>query len=346
MGVHNHTGELARAADVLVKDHFCVQPDESILITADSATDPALIEAIMASASLAGAKPAVMIIPRLPFQGTLADSYVTDPLKAAVRHCDVWFDLTFPYLAGSHTYDNALREKRARYLLLGDTNGASLARLYGKIDFDRLFDVQSAIDRFFADSEGKTCRVTSPLGTDFTFSIGKPATQKTRFANQPGSQTVPGSAIMFPEPESVRGTVVLEATFHEYYTHLSSPITLNVDGKIQGVKNGGAEARVLDRALRRAGSGSYGYLIHFTYGFHPAAMFTGRSFIEDIRVVGHNAIGLGLPWWVPGGGENHPDGVVTNQSMWIDETQVVADGAFVYPHDIAQRAARLEPRYG
>ena len=52
------------------------------------------------------------------------------------------------------------------------------------------------------------------------------------------------------------------------------------------------------------------------------------------------AAGLGLPWWVPGGGENHPDAVVTEQSIWIDGAPVVADGSFVEP-ELADLASAL-----
>jgi len=51
------------------------------------------------------------------------------------------------------------------------------------------------------------------------------------------------------------------------------------------------------RALRRAGgTNGDGNFIHFTFGFPPAAAWTGRQFIEDIRVPGRNAVGMGLPW--------------------------------------------------
>src|SRR6185295_9815709 len=97
----------------------------------------------------------------------------------------------------------------------------------------------------------------------------------------------------------------------------------------------------LERALRRAGGGEYGYVIHFTHGLHPRARFTGRCFVEDMRVPGSNAVGLGLPWWQPGGGENHPDAVLSMQSVWIADRQVVADGALVAPAALAAEAAAL-----
>ena len=344
-GMNDPSSDLrvTHAARVLVADHFCTRRDESVLVTADTATDGALVAALVDAAVAVGARPAVITMPRLPFQGTLADPFIADPVRIAVQHCDVWFDLTFPYMAGSHAYDTAMAAKRPRYVLIGDLGAAGLGRLYGTVDFDRLFTVQSAIDALIAHSEGAACRVTTPAGTDLRFTLGKPATRKTRHADTPGSQTVPGSAMVFPVPETVRGTVMLEAAFHEYYGRLGSPIVLTVDGKIREVSGDGAEAAAMDRSLRRAGGGDYGYVIHLSHGFHPAARFAGTSFIEDIRVAGHNAVGLGLPWWVPGGGENHPDGVVTNQSMWIGDVPVVEAGVLRQPPEAASLLATLQP---
>ena len=97
----------------------------------------------------------------------------------------------------------------------------------------------------------------------------------------------------------------------------------------------------MDRALRRAGGGDYGHVIHFSCGLHPAARFRGTCFIEDIRTVGCNAIGLGKPWWQPGGGENHPDGIVCRQTLSIEGLTVIRDGAIVGPPDLAARAQAL-----
>jgi hypothetical protein len=156
---------------------------------------------------------------------------------------------------------------------------------------------------------------------------------------------VPGAATMNPEIETVRGEIALETVFHEFYTTLASPMVIEVDGRIRSVRGGGPERAPLERALRRAGGGQFGYVIHFTHGLHPAARFTGRSFVEDMRVTGNDAVGMGLPWWLPGGGENHPDAVLSMQSLWIDGKRIIADGAIVAPSDLAAAAAALTPRF-
>lgn len=331
----------ARGADRLIRDHFCVKPSETVLVTADTQSDLSAAESILSAARMLGAEAALLLVNQLPFQGKLADPYIPEVLKKAVQECDVWVDLTFPYLAGSEAHDLVMSQERCRYLLLGNLSTKGVENLFGCTDFDRLYALQKAFDGYIARHEGAEVRITNPAGTDVAFTLGKTATKKLRHVNVPGAYTPLGSGIFFPVPETVRGQVVLDAVFHEYYVALQAPIRLEIDGKIQSIEGGGVHALTMDRALRRAAGGEYGQVIHFSYGFHPAAQFTGRSFIEDIRVCGTNAIGFGVPWWEPGGGENHPDGVVTQQSLWIGEEQLVRDGAVVGPPDLLEPAEAL-----
>lgn len=343
--LHDGTA-LARAADIVVRDFMCVRPGEQLLITADTASDMAAVKALLNAASVAGARAGIFIAPQLPFQGSLADPFVPEPLAEAVKACDVWLDLTFPYMGGSHAHGEAMKTNRVRSLLLADLGAGGLARLFAGVDLDRLFALQEALDGLVSRAAGKVCRVTNRAGTDVSFTIGRPATRKLRHTDRPGTYTPPGSAVIYPEVESVRGTVVVEAAFHEYHTLLKKPLTLRVDGRIREIEGGDADRTVMDRALRRAGGGHYGSIIHFSHGFHPAARFAGHSFIEDIRVPGNNAIGLGIPWWEPGGGENHPDAVVTMQSLWIDGEPIVREGAIVGPAEVARLERELQPASG
>jgi 2,5-dihydroxypyridine 5,6-dioxygenase len=328
---------LLRAADTLVQAQFAVAAGESVLITGDSATEPVLLDAIAAAVVRAGARPLVALAPQLPFQGGLSDPYVSDGLKAAAVASDVWFDLCFPYHAGSAATSAAVAGQRCRYLLLATAGADSFERLYGQVDLAALMDFNLAFAAFVADAAGETMRVTCPLGTDLTCTLDRPKLVRERVARTPGLHTVPGTQSFYPVPDSVRGRVVLQALFDEHHRLLRRPVTVVVDGDIRAVEGGGAEDRPsLERALRRAsgGRGDFGRCIHFTFGFHPAARLTGRHFIEDIRVPGSNAVGMGLPWWEPGGGENHPDGVGLDQSLWIAGRPVAEAGRLTGPPDL------------
>lgn len=337
--------ELAHAADMLLRDYMAARAGETVLITADTASDPAGVQAVFNAAFALGAKPALLTIPQLPFQGTLADPHIPPAVAAASADCDVWIDLTFPYLAGSTVHDHTMKAGRVRYLLGGDMTADSIVRLFGAVDLDRYYAVHAAFDKVTHGAIGKECRITNEHGTDVRFTIGKPGFTKPRRADKPGMYLVPGACTLFPELESVKGTIAVFAAFHEYFATLRTPLLLTLDGRVTGLAGGGSDRRVMDRALRRAAGGDYGYVIHFTHGIHPAARVTGRSFIEDMRATGNNSVGLGLPWWVPGGGENHPDALVAQQSIWIDGEEIVRDGTIVGPAALAAEAAALQPRY-
>jgi hypothetical protein len=104
-----------------------------------------------------------------------------------------------------------MKAGRARYLLLGDLDGHGLDRLYGTRPLDQLFEVQTGLDELIASNEGAECRITNPAGSDVRFRLGRTATKKTRHTRMPGSSTIMGSAILYPEPDTVRGDLFVDA---------------------------------------------------------------------------------------------------------------------------------------
>jgi 2,5-dihydroxypyridine 5,6-dioxygenase len=336
--------EIAAAADVLVRDYMAVRPDEVVLITVDTATDPALARALMTALDRADARGSILTIPRLPFQGRLADPFIPPVVAGAAADCVVWIDLTFPYLAGARVCDDAVHSGRVRYLLGGDIGCAGLVRLFGDVDLDAYYTVHKTFDLVTAAAIDRTIRITDGRGSDVSFVLAKPGFAKPRRAETGGLYFVPGSCTMFPVSDTVRGTLKVVAAFHEHYAWFTEPATLTVAGTIREVTGGGADRVPFQRALRRAAGGHYGQVIHFTQGIHPAARVTGESFIEDMRATGNDAVGLGIPFWLPGGGENHPDAILSQQSLWVDGALVVEDGAIVDPPELAKLAERLVPK--
>jgi len=330
---------LARAADNLVREQFCVAQGESVLITADSTVESDLIDAVVQAVLRRGGKPLVALAPSLPFQGGLSDPYVGDSLAAAAVASDVWLDFCFPYHAGSRIHSAAMQAQRCRYGLLAISRADSLARLYGAVDFASLIDFNIAFMEFVAESAGQTARFTCAAGTDVSFVLDKVKLKRPRAMNKPGMDTVPGAQSLYPVKDSVRGRIVIQALFDETYRKLRKPIAIEADGRITAVSGAAPEDNAsFERALRRArGENTLGTFVHFTFGFHPAARLTGEQFVEDIRLPGSNAIGMGLPWWEAGGGENHPDGVVLDQSLWFDDLLLVDQGRFVGPERLRKQ---------
>lgn len=332
---------LPRAVDALITDFFPIRPEEAVAITADLGTDRDLAYALLEGVKRRGAVGSLVVIPTLPYQGGLADPYIPATCRQAVENATAWIDMTFPYMAGAHFQDELMKRGKCRYLLLGDPDGAAVGRLFGDADLDRYYDAQSEFDRTFGSAVGAQCRITCPNGTDVTFKIAEPSINKPRRADKPGMYVVPGSCSIPPEVDSVRGRIAIAAAFHTFYEVLARPIVIHVDGAITKVEGGGASAIAFERAIRRAVSEGMGKVIHFTHGLHPTARLTRRSFIEDMRVIGNNAVGFGIPWWLPGGGENHPDGVLFGHSVWIGDRQIVDNGQIVGPESLKREAAKL-----
>ncbi|MCB8882154.1 hypothetical protein ACELLULO517_18050 [Acidisoma cellulosilytica] len=333
------------AIRTLVETHFAIQAGESVLITADGTADAALVEGLMQAVQRCGARPMTGLLPQLPFQGALADPFVPDSLIAAAAASDVWLDFCFPYLAGSRMHAAALKAGRVRYGLLNMPSAKSFGRIYGGVAFPALMDFQVALVEWLDSVAGQEAHVTCPLGTDVRFELDTVKIKRHRVANIPGMHTTPGAQNIYPKDKTAHGKVVLQALFDEHYRILRRPLTIEVDGSITQFSGGGAEdGPTLERSLRRAAGGQgYGRLIHFTMGFHPAARFTGQSFSEDIRVPGTNAIGMGLPWWEEGGGENHPDGVVLDQTLTVNGELIQDCGRFVGPAALRPLHDKLLP---
>ncbi len=242
-------------------------------------------------------------------------------------------------------HDAAMKAGRTRYALLATSGVESFGRLYGGVDFASLMDYQMAIVEYLDRKAGSRVRFSCPAGTGVEFVLDAVKLKRERVARSAGVHTVPGAQSLYPVKGSVRGRVVLGALFDEHYRLLRRPAIVEVDGSIRSMNCTAAEdGPSFERALRRAaGGGDFGFMIHFTMAFHPAARITGRHFIEDIRALGANAIGMGLPWWEEGGGENHPDGVVLDQSLWVDEEPIVEAGSIVGPAELMPAYRRVQP---
>jgi len=342
-----HATHLRTAATTLLSSYMCIRSGEEVLLTTDEGTDERVIRALAAEIAELDARPTVLRNPRLPFQGQLADPHISRPTAQAIAASDVWIDLSFPYFAGSRVHDEAMKAGRVRYLLGGDLKAEGFHRLFGMVDLDRYYDVQRQFYAFIAERGGADCRITNAAGTNVRFRLGKSTRSKPRYADRPGMYVVPGTCSLPLEADTVKGVFVVAASVHEHYELLQSPVEITVDNTIRSLSGGGSSRVFLDRALRRASKGNYGSVIHLTHGLHPAARMTGHSFIEDIRAVGNNAVGLGIPWWLPGGGENHPDTVITEQTVKIDGERFIDAGTIVMPPGLAKAAAELAPRgYG
>jgi 2,5-dihydroxypyridine 5,6-dioxygenase len=335
--------ELGHAARALVNDCMFLREGEELLITADTNTDWAVVQATAAAGLEAGARMCTALsAPSL--MGRLGDSKIPETIKAAMGKCDVWIDCDWPYLGTSTAYEKVMASGRIRYMLLGNVDAAGFNRLYGKSKLKETFALQRKAAELIRKS--RKGRITTERGTDFTFENDPDRPVNVRgLSEKPGYNSPLGLVSWAPIESSVRGTMKLEGVANpsHYSGILTEPVTLEIDGSIRDAKNGGREGRDFSEFLRSVSDGTYGGIAHLGLGLHTTAAVTGACFNEDIRVVGNGPIGFGYQFSdfkgakpATRGGSAHPDALLTKLSLWLDGSLIVDKGEIVAPLELVQ----------
>ena len=93
------SGDLQKAAEVLVNVLLKTQKGETFVITADTAVDASVIEVIGRAAFAAGAKPLVALIPTPGGVSLAADPDIqVEGLSGMISKADVWVELNVKWL--------------------------------------------------------------------------------------------------------------------------------------------------------------------------------------------------------------------------------------------------------
>jgi leucyl aminopeptidase (aminopeptidase T) len=175
-------------------------------------------------------------------------------------------------------------------------------------------------------------RVTSPAGTDVTFSlagraimVGDSIVPEPRDDGSPrvfsdGGRMFPdGEVYCCPLEDSVNGRIVIDR-WMQGIGLLSAPIVWEMaDGVCAGI-SGGAEAAALQRMIDEQGDEYSRRIGEFALGTNPAARREGNPHREGKKVLGscHFALGTGT---VCGGiyqSSLHLDGVLSSPSIEVD----------------------------
>ena len=128
--------ELGHAALVLCKDLLKLKPGETCIITADTESDPRVVNAIASAGFSCGAKPMVVTTPTPPGVGKAADAHIPiEALTGALREVDVWIELNNGWLLYSTPYDVAMKvNPKIRHKCLVGMTVDMMVRCIGRID--------------------------------------------------------------------------------------------------------------------------------------------------------------------------------------------------------------------
>jgi len=105
--------ELGKAAYKLVSEMFKLKSGETFVITADTESDPRVVEATAAAAFAVGAKPMVIWTASPLGVGKAADPMLpVEALTAALKEADAWVEYNNKWLLYSTPYEIAIKENK------------------------------------------------------------------------------------------------------------------------------------------------------------------------------------------------------------------------------------------
>lgn len=327
--------ELIKGADTVIKEGLKLREDELLIITADTASDERVVDAIAQSAFTTGAKFLVVWshTPRGTAMATDKELPV-DALVALLKEADAWIELNKQYLLYSTTYKRATKENpKLRFYCLPGVNVDVLIRCFARVDLPLLKEfLDQVAEKTKAAKHG---RMTTPAGQDVEFDMNPdwPFHVGAGYADVPGAHMFPGQIAWTPAFDSVNGTIIFDGSILPDIGILDSPVTLKVE-KDKIVKiTGGAQATQFENWLKVWNDPQMFKMAHTCYGFNPGAKISGQLG-EDERVWGCTQWGMGsigkmiaLPDGVPAAA--HIDGICLNTSVWLDNKQVTDCGKVI-----------------
>jgi leucyl aminopeptidase (aminopeptidase T) len=339
--------ELQRAALILARDMFHLQPGETFVITADTGSDQRVVHAAAAAAHAVGAIPMVINIAEPPGVGKAADPGLpVEALTAVLCQADAWVEFNHQWLLYSTPFERTMAQnKRLRYMCLVEMTVDMMVRLVGRIDAGAL----SAFMHRVVDmtQQAKHMVITTPAGNDLEFRLlpsQRLVSCDDGLCITPGMHFLGGQISFFPDFETINGQMVFDGTISPPCGFLKEPITLRVEaGRVTSIE-GGSQAEELRRWLDSFGDPNMYRLAHGCYGFNPGARLCGNV-LEDERIWGCTEWGMGYlsPVDAPPDGiqaKSHMDGICLNSSVWLDGVQVLDKGVVVHP-DLRPLAEKL-----
>lgn len=345
--MHFYEFELMKAAEILTRELFKLKPGETFIITADTESDPHIVEATASAAFITGAKPMIIWLAAPTTGGRAADDFwPSEALVGALRGADAWVEFNGKNILYSTPYDIAMKEnRRLRYLCLAGCSTDIMVRCIGRVEYPVLQKLIEKIAEMTRNA--KRVHVTSPAGTDVEFNMPKtqdgkpdpnrPYTARAGYADVSGAHMMGGQVGGVPDLDSINGTIVFDSSIGPVPCGLlEEPVRLTIKGGTIVKVEGGRQAREFDVWMRSFNHPRMLKIAHFNYGFNPGAKLTGNT-VEDERVWGCTQWGIGnldarlvKPDGIPA--PSHTDGQSLNSSVWLDGKQIMDQGRMVEPY--------------
>jgi leucyl aminopeptidase (aminopeptidase T) len=311
-------GTLQTAAHSALKHCLNLRSDESALILAD-APKMDIGQAFYNKALEMSDQCTYLVLPATPY-GT--------SLSKPAAHLMTLNDVVVLVTSHSLSHTNARRDASRK--------GARIASLPG-ITADSLIRTMDGEYRFISDTSRKIAdiftighegRLTSPAGTDLTFSIvrmkGYADTgiihESGQFSNLPA-----GEGCAAPVQGSTQGVLVIDGSF-PIIGKISQPIQMRVQNGYVTRITGGEEAKKVRKLLERFGKPGKN-IAEIGVGTNPKARLTGIT-LEDEKILGtaHVALGNNLSFDGKVSAHCHLDGILLKPTLVIDGKKILENG--------------------
>jgi len=310
---------MKEAATIVVRDCLGVKESEEVLIVVDEKSH-AIGEALFDAAKGLGAEVVLMEMIEREVHGSEPPRVVAEAMKNA--------DVVIAPTSKSLTHTKARIEATGKGVRIASmpTITEDIMKRTMSADYSKIKERTLKLAQLL--SEGKQARVTTPAGTEVTFSLeGRKALADTGILHNKGDfgNLPAGEACIAPIEGKTSGVAIIDATMAGVGL-LKTPIKLVIkDGYVVEI-SGGPEAEALSKLLQDKGKEAKN-IAELGIGTNEKATPSGNP-LEDEKVMGTVHIGLGNN--VAFGGEVdapvHLDGIMKSPTLIIDDKTVIEDG--------------------
>lgn len=198
------------------------------------------------------------------------------------------------------------------------------------VDFD---DARRRVKELAAKILGKSCRITTPAGTDLTADIsGRMDDNGYGTSLHPGESSSPPNIETAVGPLTAEGVIVVDGSIPmPGLGPIREPITCHVEGGRIVRIEGGAEAKLLESSLAAFGDERVYVVAEIGFGLNKASQISGRM-LQDEGMFGTMHIGIGNN--LSYGGDNdtpiHIDLIMRRPTYVVDGKVLYRDGEIVF----------------
>lgn len=312
--------KLDKAAETAISVCMGAKKKESVLVLTDTDTRE-IGYAIYKNAQRLGHETAYLEMPTLETNGQEPPAPIAEAMKL--------FDVALFPTAKSLTHTNARRAASKAGVRIATFPGITKDIMIRGMnaDYKKIAKASDAMTRKL--DRAASVRITSPAGTDVSFSIkGRKAISSRGLYHKKGmAGNLPtGEAYVAPVEGSAEGVFVVDGSMAGLGLLGKEKIVVEVKDGYATKFSGGRQAKKLENILKKFGKPGRN-IAEFGVGTNDNLKLSGLL-LEDEKVAGtvHLALGNNISM---GGSVDvpiHLDGVILKPSFWLDGKQVMKDG--------------------